>query len=352
MTQRFRLNTYSLQDFTLNVLNGNSLGIIIALIPAALTSQLLTFFGQHPWVTTVTMMTNVAQSMLPIIAAFAVGAFLRLGTLESAAIALASIVSGGVVHSNSNGLYTLAGSGAILNVMLVTYLSAGLVLLLQDKLGQLKLIFLPTIVLLIGGSIGLVTLPWMLNIQGFIGSLVASATHFSPLPMGIILGMAFAALIVSPLSSVGIATAINLAGVGAGAANAGIVAGALTLAWMSATVNPIGGTIAHVIGSPKIQMANLLKKPLLFVPVILAAGITGGVATLAHIQGTPFSAGFGASGLIGPLTAWQVSGHAGLLWRISLTYLAAPVLTAWLMTVIFVKKTHLIMPATDLKIPL
>ena len=186
MTQRFRLNTYSLQDFTLNVLNGNSLGIIIALIPAALTSQLLTFFGQHPWVTTVTMMTNVAQSMLPIIAAFAVGAFLRLGTLESAAIALASIVSGGVVHSNSNGLYTLAGSGAILNVMLVTYLSAGLVLLLQDKLGQLKLIFLPTIVLLIGGSIGLVTLPWMLNIQGFIGSLVASATHFSPLPMGII----------------------------------------------------------------------------------------------------------------------------------------------------------------------
>ena len=348
MTQRFRLNTYSLQDFTLNVLNGNSLGIIIALIPAALTSQLLTFFGQHPWVTTVTMMTNVAQSMLPIIAAFAVGAFLRLGTLESAAIALASIVSGGVVHSNSNGLYTLAGSGAILNVMLVTYLSAGLVLLLQDKLGQLKLIFLPTIVLLIG----LVTLPWMLNIQGFIGSLVASATHFSPLPMGIILGMAFAALIVSPLSSVGIATAINLAGVGAGAANAGIVAGALTLAWMSAAVNPIGGTIAHVIGSPKIQMANLLKKPLLFVPVILAAGITGGVATLAHIQGTPFSAGFGASGLIGPLTAWQVSGHAGLLWRISLTYLVAPVLTAWLMTVIFVKKTHLITPATDLKIPL
>ena len=135
-------------------------------------------------------------------------------------------VSGGVVHSNSNGLYTLAGSGAILNVMLVTYLSAGLVLLLQDKLGQLKLIFLPTIVLLVGGSIGLVTLPWMLTIQGFIGSLVASATHFSPLPMGVILGIAFAALIVSPLSSVGIATAINLAGVGAGAANAGIVAGA------------------------------------------------------------------------------------------------------------------------------
>ena len=235
MTQRFRLSTYNKQDFTLNVLNGIAWSIIIALIPAAL-SQLPGFLRSTSVVTTVTMMTNVAQSMLPIIAAFAVGAFLRLGTLESAASALASIVSGGVVHSNSNGLYTLAGSGAILNVMLVTYLSAGLVLLLQDKLGQLKLIFLPTIVLLVGGSIGLVTLPWMLTIQGIYRVTSCQCDTFFTPPHGHHLRNGTAALIVSPLSVWHCDQSCRRQ---ISAANAGIVAGALTLAWMSATVNQL-----------------------------------------------------------------------------------------------------------------
>lgn len=340
------------QDFKLNVLNGNSLGIIIALLPPALTSQVLLLFGQHPWVRLITMMTNVSQSMLPIIAAFAVGYFLRLSTLASASIGLASVVSAGVVTINPNNTYTLAGTGAILNIMLVTFISALLVLVLEPRLGQLKIIFLPTITLLIGGGIGLATLPWMIRIQNAIGNVVAVATHLSPLPMGIFLGLAFAALIVSPISSVGIATALGIAGVGSGAANAGIVAGALTLAWMSASVNPIGGTIAHVIGSPKIQMANMLRKPLLFIPVMIAAGIAGGVATLLSIKGTPFSAGFGASGLIGPLTALQASDSAYIWVRLLGAYIIAPVISAWLMNMIFVKKTSLIQPERDLKIPL
>lgn len=185
------------QDFTLNVLNGNSLGIIIALLPPALTSQVLLLFGQHPLVRLITMMTSVSQSMLPIIAAFAVGYFLRLSTLASASIGLASVVSAGVVTINPNNTYTLAGTGAILNIMLVTFISALLVIVLEPRLGQLKIIFLPTITLLIGGGVGLATLPWMIRIQNAIGNVVAVATHLSPLPMGIFLGLAFAALIVS-----------------------------------------------------------------------------------------------------------------------------------------------------------
>ena len=142
------------QDFTLNVLNGNSLGIIIALLPPALTSQVLLLFGQHPLVRLITMMTSVSQSMLPIIAAFAVGYFLRLSTLASASIGLASVVSAGVVTINPNNTYTLAGTGAILNIMLVTFISALLVIVLEPRLGQLKIIFLPTITLLIGGGVG------------------------------------------------------------------------------------------------------------------------------------------------------------------------------------------------------
>lgn len=74
-----------------------------------------------------------------------------------------------------------------------------------------------------------------------------------------------------------------------------------TLALMGASVNPIGGTLAHFVGSPKIQMANMLVKPKLFIPTSI-----GAVATMLNIKGTPFSAGFGFSGLVGPLTICYV----------------------------------------------
>ena len=48
-------------------------------------------------------------------------------------------------------------------------------------------------------------------------------------------------------------------------------AGAFTLAIMSSKVNGFGTTIAHFLGTPKIQMANILRNPKLFVPVVVPA---------------------------------------------------------------------------------
>ncbi len=117
--------------------------------------------------------------------------------------------------------------------------------------------------------------------------------------------MVFAVLIVSPISSVGIATAISLSGIASGSANLGIVAGSFTLAIMGASVNSLGTTLAHFIGTPKIQMANMLEKPKLFIPVMVNAAIAGAIGAIFNIKGTPMSAGFGFSGLIGPLAAWN-----------------------------------------------
>ena len=68
----------------------------------------------------------------------------------------------------------------------------------------------------------------MVAIQDAIGAVVDAATQTAPPVMGI-LHIIFAVLIVSPLSSVGIATAIGLTGIGAGAANTGIVTASIVL---------------------------------------------------------------------------------------------------------------------------
>src|SRR5690625_4142867 len=63
----------------------------------------------------------------------------------------------------------------------------------------------------------------------------------------------------------------------------------------------LGTAFAHVLGSPKIQMKNFFMKPKIAFPMLITAAILGALAGVLNIQGTPYSAGFGLSGLVGPL---------------------------------------------------
>ena len=339
----------SKKEFGSAILNGNASGIIVALIPAAIVSQLLAAMPQTEIVKTLTMMVTLAQSALPIIAAFAVGTLLQFGTVESASMALATFIASGVVTVHS-GQYVISGSGVILNIMLTTFMASIVTIVFHKLLGQLRAVFEPLAVLVVGGGLGLLTLPVMVAIQDAIGAVVDAATQTAPLVMGILLGIIFAVLIVSPLSSVGIATAIGLTGIGAGAANTGIVTASIVLAIMSMKENSWGLFIAHFMGSPKIQMANMLSKPKLFIPVIIASAVAGGVSSVLSMSGTPFSAGFGMSGFIGPITALNESAGSGIGLRVSLTFFIVPIAMALIMKYIFIDKLQLV-ESKDLKLP-
>jgi uncharacterized membrane protein len=289
--------------------------------------------------------------MLPVVSAFAVAGILKLAVIDGASIALAAFVSAGVVTPTAKGM-VIGGTGVILNIIIVIFLATALTIAIKDRFGHFKMLLQPMIVILVAGGVGLLTLEPMKAVQTVVGEVVATATAWTPLLMGIALGVAFAFLIMSPLSSVGIATAIGLSGIGSGSASAGIVAAAFTLVALSGGVNPMGASIATFMGSPKIQMANLLTKPKLFLPPLLAAGIMGGVATFFNIQGTPYSAGFGFSGFIGPLAAYTASrGGVGAIINIAMIYVILPILVALTMKFIFVNRLKM-MKADDLKLTL
>ena len=125
--------------------------------------------------------------------------------------------------------------------------------------------------------------------------------------MCLLLAVIFCMLIVSPFTTVGIAVAISLSGVGSGAANLGICAAGFGLAIAGWKVNPKGTAIAHFIGSPKMSMANVLAKPKILLPMMCTSAVLGVLAALFNIQGTPQSAGFGFSGLVGPINALNLA---------------------------------------------
>nr|WP_224156177.1 PTS sugar transporter subunit IIC [Leuconostoc gelidum] len=344
-------NGAHIKKFIVDVLNGTSLGIVITLIPSALVSQLLLLFTGTPVATKIGFMTTLIQSTLPIVAGFSVGQIFKLSAIDSGSIALAMFVSSGVVTQTKTGML-ISGTGVILNILLIATLATALVKTTTNIFGHLKMLLQPLFVLLVAGGIGLITLGPLRQVQTLIGEAVAYATDLTPLLLGALLGGIFAFLIVSPLSSVGIAMAINLTGVGSGAANAGIVVASFTLAAMGSRVNPIGATLAHFIGSPKIQMANMLTKPKLFIPTTIGAMIMGMVATILDIKGTPFSAGFGFSGLIGPLTAYSISDKSlTAIISVLLTFIILPIAISFTLKWLFMTKFKLI-HSEDLKLTL
>lgn len=122
--------------------------------------------------------------------------------IQMCSVAAAAMIGSGAV-TFKNGLIMVAGTGDVINIGLTITLAILLIKLIGNKLGSYTTILLPIIVLVVGGGIGLLILPYVKTVTTFIGMIVMAFTKLQPLLMGVLIGMSFAAMIVSPISSVG-----------------------------------------------------------------------------------------------------------------------------------------------------
>lgn len=324
----------------LNILNGVSTGVVIALVPGALVNELMKNIA-HSWsgALNILTMTSLMGSLLAVFAGLCVSYLLKFNLIQSGSITAAAMIANGAFQVK-NGQIILSGSGDVINIALTIFFAAFLVKFLTPKLGSYTVLLLPLIVAVVAGGVGQFMLPYTKMVTGAVGQTIGTLTNFQPLVMGMLMGIVFAALIVSPI---GIAMAIGVEGIASGSANLGITACAFTLAIMSSMVNGFGTTIAHFIGTPKIQMANMLKNPRLFLPVIASAGIAGLVGAIFEVSGTANSAGFGSAGLIGPMAAYQeMAGGPLAIGFIMLLFARMPILLGFAMRYIFIQKIQVV----------
>ncbi len=237
------------REFTLNVLNGISMGVVVSLIPGALLGQLMQALAKI-WPTfahAVLDITTFNMSLLPAMAGFSVGYLFKMNMVQMSSIAGAAMVGSGVIVKTQQG-FGLAGTGDVINVGVTIVFSVLLAWLTGNKFKNYTILLLPIIVIVIGGSLGLLVLPYVKAVTALIGAGIKTFTLLQPILMGVLMGSAFAVLICSPISSVGIAVAaIGITGIASGSANLGITAGAFTLAIMGSSVNSLGTVIAHFL---------------------------------------------------------------------------------------------------------
>lgn len=310
-----------MKDFISKLLNGVSIAIVCALIPNALLGEILKLIIPYvPVLQHLLDATVVVMSMLPILVGILVGMQFKLTPIQTASVGIATMVGSGVVSKTAEGLFTISGIGVVINMGLTAALAVLFVQLIGERLREYSILLIPMLTVTIPGMIGYSILPYVKSGAGLVGEGIAYLTNLQPVVMGALIAVVFGIIILSPISTVGVATVIMLSGIGSGAANLGIVAVGMGLCFASFKANSLGTALAHVLGSPKIQMRNFFMKPTIAFPMLITAAILGALAGILNVQGTPYSAGFGLSGLVGPLNyinladgGWTASNIAVML---------------------------------------
>ena len=143
----------------------------------------------------------------------------------------------------------------------------------------------------------------------------ASLSTVSAAVTGLIVSVVMGVALTLPISSAAIGISIGLSGVAAGAAVVGCCCQMMGFAAMSFRENRWGGFVAQGLGTSMLQIPNVFKKPVLFVPPIISSAILGTVSVFL-----PNGAGIGLAGKEISLTSY---GNDGALIKDSGIYMGS-----------------------------
>jgi len=198
-----------------------------------------------------------------------------------------------------------AGPGEPLGAFLAAYIAVEIGMLVSGKT-KVDIIVTPFVSILCGSSVGLLIGPPISSFMTMIGGVINWSTEQNPLIMGIVVSVIMGMVLTAPISSAALAIILDLSGLAAGAATIGCICNMIGFAVASYRENKTGGLIAQGLGTSMLQMPNIMKKPIIWLPVILSSAILGPIATVVFgMTNNATGAGMGTAGLIGPLMTWQ-----------------------------------------------
>ena len=289
------------RNYLVKVLNGMALGLFSSLLIGLIIKQLGTLFDIGILVT----FGNLAQTMGPAIGAgvaYSVGAP-PLGIFAS--VVVGAIGAGSI---SFDGATAIINTGEPVGAFISSLIAAEFSKLIGGKT-KVDIVLVPFSAIVIGGLVGIYIGPYMTMVMNFFGGIINRATELHPIPMGIIVSVVMGIVLTLPISSAALAISLGLSGLAAGASTVGCAANMIGFAVASYKENGIGGFIAQGIGTSMLQMPNIIKNPLIWIPAIVASAILGPISTkVLQMEGTPMGAGMGTSGLVGQFATIDAMG--------------------------------------------
>lgn len=204
---------------------------------------------------------------------------------------------------------SLGGAGGPLAVFFVTLVAVFLGKLVSKRT-PVDLLVTPTVTILGGVLVASLIAPPIGAAASWLGNIIMWATNQQPFLMGILVSAIMGVVLTLPISSAAICAALGLVGLAGGAAVAGCCAHMVGFAVASFKENKVGGLVSQGLGTSMLQVPNLIRKPILWLPAVVASVVNGPIATCifkVKMNGAAISSGMGTCGLVGPIgviTGW------------------------------------------------
>ena len=250
------------------------------------------------------------------------------------------IIAGTVVVE---GVINYAGPGEPLGAYVAALVGIIVGGLIAGKT-KLDILLTPMVTILSGGFVGVLVGPPISAIMNALGELIRIGTEQQPFLMGILVSVIMGMVLTLPISSAALGIVLNLSGLAAGAATVGCCANMIGFAVASYRENGIGGFFAQGLGTSMLQVPNIMKKPVIWLPAIITSAILGPVSTMVFkMTDNATGSGMGTSGLVGQLMTYQdmtANGVSGglVFFEILLMHVILPGIIAFVVSELMRKK--------------
>ena len=296
-------------------LSGMAIGLFATLIIGTILEQAGTIIGGDIG-NMIVMVASIAKVLTG--AGIGIGVASKLGesTLVCASAASAGMIgafASGLLNGSvsSSGKILLSGPGEPLGAFVAAYIGIeiGRIFIGRTKL---DIILTPLTTIVCGGIVGLTVGPYISDLMKQIGEMIRWGTEQQPFLMGIVVSVLMGMALTLPISSAALGIILNLSGIAAGAATIGCCAQMIGFATASLRENGIGGLLAQGIGTSMLQVPNIVRKPLIWLPPIITSAILGPISTVVlKMTNNAIGSGMGTAGFVGPMMTYKTMTTGG-----------------------------------------
>ena len=317
-----------LNEIFIDGLSGMALGLFATLIIGTIICQLGSLIGGDVGAY-LTAMGNVAKSLTGAGIGVGVASKLKSGPLVTVAAAVTGMIGAFPTVMTMEG-FAIGKPGEPLGAFVAAIVGIKLGQLVSGRT-KVDIIITPLVSIFTGAMVGFFVGPPITTFMTWLGELVNVNVEQYPVIGGIIVSVLMGMILTLPISSAAIGVSMGITGLAAGAATVGCCCNMVGFAVASYRENKMGGLIAQGVGTSMLQVPNIVKKPIIWLPAILSSAILGPIASaVLKMVSNPVGSGMGSAGFVGQISAYTSMVEAG---------------TDKVMAIILIVVMHFVLPA-------
>ncbi len=290
-------------------LSGMAYGLFSTLIIGTIICQIGNLLDSYAIGTYLTAMGNIAKTITGAGIGVGVACKLKASPLTTVSAAVAGMV--GAFPKISIEGFSVGTPGEPLGAFVAAYIAIEIGYFISGKT-PVDIILTPLCCIFGGCAAGYFVGPYISFAMRWLGNLVNVNVDKSPIIGGMIVSVVMGMLLTLPISSAAIGISMNLSGLAAGAATIGCCCNMIGFAVISYRENKVGGLIAQGIGTSMLQVPNIVRHPIIWLPSIIASAILGPISSaVLKMVSNPVGSGMGSAGLVGQFMSYDSMVAAG-----------------------------------------